>query len=112
MLMDLALPALLLLGVGLLWHSALGAREAARRHARRLCAAANLQLLDETVSLERMRPQRDDRGGWSWRRTYAFEVSSTGSDRLRGSLHMLGESLRGSSMPSNSSAEARTDRLI
>jgi hypothetical protein len=97
--LDIALPALILVLLGLAWHSALGAREIAREHARHLCRRARLQLLDETVALEALRPQRDHDGHWQLARRYAFDVSSDGHDRLRASLRMLGNELAGYSLP-------------
>lgn len=97
--LELALPALLLVTAGWLWHSALGAKECARSHARRICAHAQLQLLDETVSLQRMRPQRGADGWLQWRRDYAFDVSSNGADRHAASLRLNGNALLSYRLP-------------
>lgn len=86
--LELALPALILGSIAWAWHSMLGAKELARVHARRVCRRAQLQLLDETVSLQRMRPQRGPDGWLQWQRDYAFDVSSNGADRHAASLRM------------------------
>lgn len=72
-----------------LWVSAMQAREAAVAAARRACRRDNLQLLDETVALTRMRPVRDEFGRLRLRRTYAFEFSH-GGDRRTGWVDMIG----------------------
>lgn len=78
---------------GLVWFSwsALKARELALRAAREVCAAENLQLLDETVAVTSLRPARDTEGRLAWRRVYGFEYSDTGNNRRRGSLVLLGD---------------------
>ncbi len=64
------------------WMDALNAREYAIRHGRALCQEAGVQLLDQTVSLKRVRIGRRD-GLPAFVRRYAFEVSLDGSDRHR-----------------------------
>ena len=92
-------PILIILAVAALWHSSLGAREHARRHAARLCSQSRLQLLDQTVSLQRLRVRHEPGQGWQLQRDYAFSVSSTGQDRLPGSLRMVGNRLTTWSLP-------------
>lgn len=82
-----------LLGVALLvWfvHDALRAREAAVAVARRACSAQGLQLLDDTVELRELRPQRALRGGLHWRRRYAFEFTRGDDRRIDGVVIMCG----------------------
>lgn len=97
--LDFALPALLLVVIGLIWHSALAARESARFHARALSQRARLQLLDETVALDRLRLLRDGHGRWNIERRYRFEVSREGHERLPAELRMLGTILTGYELP-------------
>lgn len=97
---EFLLPILILLGIAAFWHSALGARELARAHASRLCKSTRLQLLDQTVSLRRMRLRHQSGLGWQLQRDYGFEVSSNGQDRLPGSLRMTGDRLQTWSLPS------------
>lgn len=97
--LELALPALVLGTAAWLWHSMLGAKELARLHARQLCHHAHLQLLDETVSLQRMRPRRSADGWLQWQRDYGFDVSNNGTDRHAGSLRMNGSTLRSYRLP-------------
>ncbi len=75
-----------------LWFDALAARELAARHARRLCQEAGLQLLDHTVSLQRLGFARRD-GRLCLRRRYGFEVSFDGTDRHPANIGMVGRSV-------------------
>jgi uncharacterized protein DUF3301 len=85
------LAALVLLGCfGWFWMDTLRARETALAAARRACEGEGLQLLDETVAVERLRPGRDDEGRLALRRDYVFEYSRDGADRHRGALTLLG----------------------
>lgn len=80
------------------WMDALSARENAVRNGRDLCREAGVQLLDQTVSLKRLRLKRV--GGWpTFARRYGFEVSLDGSDRHRGHLDLTGHRLEGWSLP-------------
>ena len=72
-----------------LWMDALGARERAIRHGRELCREAGVQLLDQTVSLTRIRIARVD-GLPTIVRRYGFDISLDGSDRHRGHLDLEG----------------------
>ncbi|WP_045225975.1 DUF3301 domain-containing protein [Methyloterricola oryzae] len=72
------------------WFDSLAAREAGVAAARKACQSEGLQLLDETIALERVRFGRNERGTLMLNRVYAFEYSDTGNNRLRGSVHLLG----------------------
>lgn len=79
-----------LLVLGGLWWDGLKTRELAIQAARRVCQQAGVQLLDETVSLRRLRLRRDDRQQLRLYREYAFEYSDTGDNRLPGRVYLLG----------------------
>jgi hypothetical protein len=81
---------LLLAAVAWLWLDSLKAREAAVGAARAACASEGLLLLDDTVAIAALRPARDDEGRLRLQRTYDFEYSDTGNNRLRGSVVLLG----------------------
>lgn len=81
---------LFLAAIGWFWLDSLKARDAAIAAARRACESEGLQLLDETVASEGIKPERDDEGVLRLRRVYAFEYSDTGDNRRRGSVVMLG----------------------
>src|SRR5690606_26170565 len=80
------------------WMDALRARELAIRHGRALCAEAGVQLLDQTVSLTRLRIGRRD-GFPTFLRRYGFEVSIDGSGRHHGHLDLGGARLESWSLP-------------
>ncbi len=73
-----------------LWLDSLKVREAAVRAAREVCAAEGLQLLDFTVAIAGLKLARDRHGRLALQRSYQFEYSDTGDNRLKGSLVMLG----------------------
>jgi len=85
----LFLAALLL--TAWLWWDSTQAREAAVSYAKATCAAEGLQFLDDTVSFTRLRPARNSEGRLQLQRVYAFEFSTTGNNRLPGSVVTLGK---------------------
>ncbi len=85
------LSILLLVGIAVaLWMAALGANELARAHCRKLCSDAQLQLLDETVALQKLSLTKVV-GGYAIRRRYTFEISADGTDRHAGSITFVGK---------------------
>ena len=82
---------LALLGVGLwFWRDSLGAREQARAASSRACQQSGLQLLDDTVALERLWWRRDRDGRLKLERLYLFEFTDTGLIRRIGSVLLVG----------------------
>lgn len=73
-----------------LWFDSIKAREEGLLAARTACNSEDLQLLDETVALRKLRPERGDDGRMTMRRIYEFEYSDTGDNRRRGSVVLLG----------------------
>lgn len=73
-----------------LWFDSVKAREIAVRAARQACGSSGLQFLDETVSIAKLQPARDEEGRLLLRRVYAFEYSDTGDNRRPGSIALLG----------------------
>lgn len=57
------------------------------------CTQQNLQLLDQTMVLKGVWPQRDASGNLQLRRRYAFEFTSTGQERYAGLVEMHGRKL-------------------
>jgi len=80
--LEALLPLILILLGFYLWQSALKAREQARAISHELCARARVQLLDQTVALQRR-----------------FELSIDGVDRHQGTLEVLDGVLLSHSMP-------------
>lgn len=77
-------------GLAWLWFDSLKAREIGVQAARLACASEGVQLLDETVAIRSLRPQRNDYGRLLLRRIYSFEYSDTGDNRRPGSVVLLG----------------------
>lgn len=72
------------------WLDSLRALEAARKAGKRACLSAGVQFLDDTVATTSLALARDARGRLMVRRTYRFEFSDTGDNRLDGRLVLLG----------------------
>lgn len=87
--LELAVGAVVVAAGWFLWTS-LRAREAANAAIRPACRAEGLLFLDDTVALDRIRPQRDEEGRLALSRVYRFDYSDTGSNRRRGTVTMLG----------------------
>lgn len=89
---------LILLAVGaygVYLFQAIRVRELALLAARRACQESGLQLLDETVSVQRLSASRDGAGRWRIWRQYRFEYSADGYERERGHIIMLGNRVQG-----------------
>lgn len=83
----------LALAIGLLalvWRANTRAREQALAACRAACRRADVQLLDQTVALDGIRPVRLADGRMGLRRRYAFEVSGDGVERWPGELVVRG----------------------
>ena len=82
---------LLVTGIGLwFWRDSLGAREQAHAASTRACRLSNVQLLDDTVALERLWWRRDRDGRLKLERLYVFEFTDTGQRRQVGSVLLVG----------------------
>lgn len=73
--------------------SAMRVRELAIAAAERSAQMADVQLLDQTVSLARVSLSRDRAGRWRIWRQYRFEYSRDGLERKTGDIIMLGRRL-------------------
>ena len=82
---------LLVVGIGLwFWRDSLDAREQARAASTRACRQSGVQLLDDTVALERLWWRRDHDGRLKLERLYLFEFTDTGLIRRIGSVLLVG----------------------
>lgn len=88
----LSLPVILLAAW---WWRGIGLRDLALRQVRQHCRKADVQLLDESIVLRRLRPCRNRRGRWGIGRTYAFEFTVTGERRYSGQIDLHGARLQG-----------------
>ncbi len=76
----------------LIWQNA-GIRDRILALAKQQCEHQQVQLLDDTVSLIKIRFKRDKRGRMGLLRFYQFEFTATGERRYQGELIMLGKRL-------------------
>ena len=81
----------LLVGIGWFWWDSLNKRELAVRVARIVCQKADVQLLDETVAMRRLRIARDENQRVCLLREFGFEYSDTGDNRLPGYVYLMGD---------------------
>ena len=81
---------------GVIWivFDGIHVRELAVAVAKSSCLENNVQLLDGTVVPKKFSIARGDSGSWVFRRTFQFEFSSTGDNRLRGQIVMDGKQHR------------------
>ena len=76
--------AIILIVAGIFfWLDSLRARERALKAGRAACERYELQFLDDTVSVTRVRLGRDEEGQLRIARTYTFEFSDTGNNRVQ-----------------------------
>lgn len=75
------------------WMASLTARDIAIEAGKQAAERDGLQLLDETVAIIKLWAARDTNGRLRLQRTYAFEVSDTGTNRLSCQLILLGNRL-------------------
>jgi hypothetical protein len=95
---EAVLLAAVVLG-GWFWLDSLSVRDIAVQLGRQAAASSGLQLLDETVAVTRLWAARDTNGRLRLQRTYAFEVSDTGTDRLDCTLTLLGRKVERIDIP-------------
>lgn len=76
------------------WWKGMGSKEIARRAGVRACREAQVQFLDDSVALHRLRVRRGPRGALVLYRVYGFEFTSSGERRHHGYIHMLGHHLQ------------------
>ena len=76
-----------------LWWSGAQSRETAVKLARSACGRCGVQLLDETVTLTKLRLQRNSSGRMNLARWYRFEFSTSGDNRRDGLVGLLGSQL-------------------
>jgi len=81
---------LLLAALAGFWLDSLRALETARNAGKRACNSAGVQFLDDTVSVTALTLRRNAVGHMAIRRTYRFEFSDTGDNRLEGTLVLMG----------------------
>ena len=84
---------LILISLAWFWLDCMDKRERAIVLGNDLASRLNLQLLDDTVASSKLWLGRNSRGHVQLLRTYEFEVSVNGADRLHCHLTLLGNQL-------------------
>ena len=74
---------------GVIWQNA-GYRDRAIGLAKQHCERMDVQLLDDTISLTKIRLKRDGRGNIALSRHYEFEFTATGDRRYQGKMTLFG----------------------
>ena len=80
----------ILLGVFGFWWDSIGVKEVARHSAKQACQQADVQLLDDTVAVSRIRVRRDSTGKLKFYRQYRFDFTPDGEQRFQGKMAFLG----------------------
>lgn len=83
------------------WQVALDAREAANRIARDTCSRAVVQFLDDTVAFAGFSVKRDSLGKRRLLRTYTFDYTNDGFERLQGFIVLAGQRLESVGLAGN-----------
>lgn len=78
-----------------LWLDSIKARDIGIEAVKLACVSRGLQLLDDTVAIAELKLGRDEDGRLLLSRRYAFEFSTSGEDRRRGSVALLGHRVVG-----------------
>jgi len=78
--------------IAMLWYKNLAYKDLAYKSAMQFCREAEVQLLDQTIVLRALRPVKNSQG-WYIHRHYQFEFTSTGADRYKGHVTLLGKSV-------------------
>ncbi|WP_020406776.1 DUF3301 domain-containing protein [Hahella ganghwensis] len=76
--------------IGAIWWHGFKVRERALSAVRKRCQELDLQFLDQNVALRSIKIKRNDTGQARICRVYGFEFSSTGDERYRGYITLLG----------------------
>lgn len=96
--MDTLIALTLLLSLLWFWSDTLRSRELALKTSSHLCHQIDVQLLDQSVVLQRLRLKRNHNGYLVLQRSYQFEFSIDGVDRYRGHVVLMGRRLASTEM--------------
>jgi hypothetical protein len=77
------------------WIHAVRSKEIAIKAAEKHCALMEVQFLDQTVFLKKLRCKRNAHGQLGFMREYYFEFTVSGEDRYFGRVFMLGNRVEG-----------------
>lgn len=86
---DILVVSLFLTAVAMWWQGQ-GVKVFALSQVKKRCDHEGVQLLDESLVLNRLGVARNNRGGLQLKRRFAFEFSVTGAARYQGNITLLG----------------------
>ncbi len=87
---------LMILAVAMMyWWSAYGIKQLALIATKAYCVTMDVQLLDESLALKRIKIRREHSGKLLLLRYFNFEFASTGDDRYQGEVIMHGKTCIG-----------------
>ena len=89
---------IILVSAFLYWLDSIRAKEIATQHSRAACKKIDLEFLDESVAIKKLRLRRNNLGRLAFYREYQFEFTSTGEYRYKGLTTLLGKQLLGIEM--------------
>ena len=84
---------MVLVALGWFWLNSIRVLEIARNAGKQACIRAEVQFLDDTVAGIGIKLVRNQSGRRVLQRTYRFEYSETGNNRIEGKVIMLGETV-------------------
>lgn len=76
-----------------IWYETFRLREYVLIKCRQVCRESNLQLLDQTIALASLSIKRQPGGNIHLYRSYGFEYSINGTERLRGYVDLAGRKI-------------------
>jgi hypothetical protein len=81
---------IILLAIGIFWHSTMQAREKGLAIAKQVCREIETKLLDDTIFLSHTSIKKDTRDQYQIRRIYTFRYIDIDSNIHKGTLILLG----------------------
>jgi hypothetical protein len=109
--LEVWLPLLACVALGLTWHHVMRLREHAVARVRGLCARNDLQLLDDSVALHRLHVTWR-RGALVVLREYRFDTSLDGHDRVGARMTLRGDRIVSAVLPARTAAAPAAPRAV
>ena len=89
-LVDLLLLSILFLAVTYWWNDR-GVKQIALLACQRHCQNMDVQMLDQSIQLERLKLRRNQQGTLCFQRYFVFEFSTAGDRRYKGRAKLIGK---------------------
>jgi len=85
---------LLLSCLALIWWWDRGIKQSAFLKCKQYCENADIQLLDDTIQIKKIKLEKNSHNQWQILRVFQFEFTYTSEERYQGTLEMLGKHMR------------------